>query len=177
MFGKDKNTLDIGFTEKELKDIAMKAAGEYIRKYSTVTTDVEACLSHELEAIKRAWKEKVHKRSASLTNDEVRMLTNTYLCLEPELRKMTRDKALSYHRAVKTRAINSTTAKAIISGVLDSSGLPYQIIEQHYRLKVLIGLERKSVLLLHIHYKDIAGKNVDGLVSALQTINALVSKR
>lgn len=176
MFGKEQKALEIGFTDKELKSIAMKALGEHLRKNSTGVMDVRECLDLELDAIKKAWKEKSHKRSAPLTKEEVQMLTAVYLGLEPELKKMTQDKALAFKRAVKTRAINSTTAKAIITGALESSGLRYQIIEQQYRLKVLIGLERKSVILLHIHYKDIAGKNFDGLIPALQTLNALVGK-
>lgn len=176
MIGREKKAPEIGFTDKQLKSIAMKAVGEYLKKNSTGVTDIKECMDLELDAIKMAWKEKSHKRSAPLTKDEVEMLTTTYLGLEPELRKMTQDKALAYKRAVKTRAINSTTTKAIITGALESSGLRYQIIEQQYRLKVLIGLERKSVILLHIHYKDIVGKNIDGLIPALQAINDLVKK-
>lgn len=144
MIGREKKAPEIGFTDKQLKSIAMKAVGEYLKKNSTGVTDIKECLDLELDAIKKAWKEKSHKRSAPLTKDEVEMLTTTYLGLEPELRKMTQDKALAYKRAVKTRAINSTTTKAIITGALSHPVYGIRSLSSNTVLRFLSGWRGKA---------------------------------
>lgn len=176
MFGKtQKEHKD--FSDKAIKSAAMKGARSYMKKHlHDGSFSMDECLEAEINEIKNEYMKSEHRgRRLTLCKEDVSFITNSYKRLKDELVVLTEKTLLSLKKTAKVTAINSTTAKAIVSAALDNTGLPYQIFPQRYRLKVLIGLERKSVLLLHIHYKDISGKDIGGLCPALMALNDYVS--
>lgn len=175
-----KNNKGTGFGKKEVTAAAMKSAGAYIRTHmENGMFNMDECLAFELSGIKAEYKRRKECSGGRkvLTSEDISFLTDTFMGLHEELVKMTENKLLLERKSAKVKAINETTARAVIEGILDRSGLPYKIISQKYRLKVIVGLERKSVLLMHIHYRDIAGKDVEELLPALMTINSVVGKK
>ena len=173
MFSKKKENLPIGFTDDELIRIAMSAAGQFIRKNPW---NLQLCMDAELTAIKAAYKEKYHRyRSQAFKPEELSAIAAAYERLKDTLAERSLKKLTSMKKTEKTQAINTTTAKAILSSILEETGLKYNMICQRYRLKIIIGLERGSVVMLHVHYKDIMGKDMQALAPAIQALNQLVA--
>ena len=173
LFKKTTEPYSIGFTDDELIRVAMTAAGQFIKKNPW---NLQLCMDAELTAIKAAYKEKYHRhRSQAFKPEELSAIAAAYDRLKDTLAEKSLKKLTSMKKTEKTQAINTTTAKAILSSILEETGLKYNMICQRYRLKIMIGLERGSVVMLHVHYKDIMGKDMQALAPAIQALNQLVA--
>lgn len=162
-------------TDSEIKRVALQAVGDYYRSIPKGSPfDMEKCMDVELAAFKKAYNGKVGRWSV-LTGEAVRDITRTFVRLRPELMELTQERIHSLKKSEKASAINAATAKAVLTGLLEDSGLTYRILCQKYRVKVCVDLPRKGAVLLVFYYSDFLGKDLSALASSLKYLEQAVS--
>ncbi len=130
---------------------AMKGIKSLIGQYITAgkDIDIERLVKHEMNNIVNDWK-KAHLGYSI----EPRLIKEHAALLEevkhmrPELRIATQDLVLSCHKAMKAHAISETSARAMVSALLEEAGYKnYYIISQRYRIKVTVVIGKNRICL------------------------------
>lgn len=104
----------------------------------------------------------------SVLADELSKIQTRY---EPLLWDVLREKRAKVVKRQTITTINFARAKAVISGALSVTGLPFSVYEQQYRAQVVLNLAPRSTLFFYVNYKDVdkEGK-MEEMVAAVNSL-------
>jgi len=90
---------------------------------------------------------------------------------EPLLWDVLREKRARVAKQHAITTINFARAKAVISGALSATGLPFSIYEQQYRAQVVLNLAPRSTLFFYVNYKDVGKEGkMEEMVAAVKSL-------
>ena len=100
--------------------------------------------------------------------DELSKIQTRY---EPLLWDVLRERRAKVVKRQTITTINFARAKAVISGALSVTGLPFSVYEQQYRAQVVLNLAPRSTLFFYVKYKDVdkEGK-MEEMVAAVNSL-------
>lgn len=100
--------------------------------------------------------------------DELSKIQTRY---EPLLWDVLRERRAKVVKRQTITTINFARAKAVISGALSATGLPFSVYEQQYRAQVVLNLAPRSTLFFYVNYKDVEKEGkMEEMVAAVRSL-------
>lgn len=118
--------------------------------------------------VRNWWRDRNSKIFKFRSTDMTPELRDLLKRLTPEIQKEVDNLILDCHKKFKTMEINETTARAVISSLLDELGVTgYSFRPQTYRIKVHIPLSYGRNLVIPIKYKELQIK-MESIATTIQ---------